>query len=92
LAAIATDTQINATNFSIFKQYLGVAPAPNGTCIQYDQNPRPGEPGQVGAFTAPANGGCAAGSVEVGTITVSAPAWQNYTNFAAGCGIGGSGH
>ena len=81
LAAIATDTQINATNFSIFKQYLATAPAPNGTCIQYDQNPRPSEPGQVGAFTAPANGSCAAGSVEVGTITVSAPAWQNYTNF-----------
>jgi hypothetical protein len=82
LAAIATDTKINATNFSIFKQYLAVAPAPNGTCIQYDQKPVNGnEPGQVGAFTAPANGTCAAGSVEVGNITVSAPAFQNYTNF-----------
>jgi hypothetical protein len=81
LAAIATDTQINATNFSIFKQYLTTAPTPNGTCIQYDQKARPGEPGQVGAFEAPANGGCAKGSIEVGTITVSAPAFQNYTNY-----------
>jgi hypothetical protein len=80
LAAIATDTQINATNFSIFKQYLATAPAANG-CIQYDQNPRPGEPGQVGAFTAPANGSCAKGSVEVGSITLAASAFQNYTNF-----------
>jgi Carboxypeptidase regulatory-like domain/TonB dependent receptor len=79
-AAIATDTQINATNFSIFKQYLPTAPAANG-CVQYDQNPRPGEPGQVGAFTAPANGSCAAGSVEVGTVTLAASAFQNYTNF-----------
>jgi len=81
LSAIAQDTNINATNFSIFKQYLAVAPAPNGKCIQYDTNVRPGEPGQIGVFNAPANGGCAAGSVEVGTITVSAPAFQNYTNF-----------
>jgi hypothetical protein len=82
LAAIATDTKINATNFSIFKQYLAVAPAPNGTCIQYDQKPVNGnEPGQVGAFTAPANGTCAAGSVEVGNVPVSAPSFQNYTNF-----------
>jgi hypothetical protein len=80
LAAIATDPTINATNFSIFKQYLGTAPAANG-CIQYDQKARPGEPGQVGAFKAPANGSCAVGNVEVGSITLAASAFQNYTNF-----------
>lgn len=80
LAAISADTQINATNFSIFKQYLPPAPVGSG-CIQYDQNPRPGEPGQVGAFTTPANGSCSAGSVEVGNITLAAPAIQNFTNF-----------
>jgi hypothetical protein len=80
LAAIATDTQLNATNFSIFKQYLAVAPTASG-CIQYDTKARPGEPGQVGAFNAPANGSCPAGQAEVGTIAVSAPAFQNYTNY-----------
>jgi hypothetical protein len=81
LAAIATDPTLNPTNFSILKQYLPAAPTPNGTCIQYDQNKRPGEPQQVGAFMAPANGGCAAGGVEVGNITLAASAFQNYTNF-----------
>jgi len=81
LAAISADPTINATNFSIFKQYLAVAPTGNG-CIQYDKSPVNGnEPGQVGSFIAPANGSCPLGMAEVGTITLAAGAFQNYTNF-----------
>jgi hypothetical protein len=84
-AAIKTDPTLSANNFAIFSQYMPVAPAAagaaNGGCIQYDNKGRPNEPGQVGTFTAPANGGCPAGTVEVGTVTFSAPAFSNYTNF-----------
>jgi len=79
LAAIATDPGLSATNFSIFKQYVPVATSANG-CISYNGtsngNPLPGTP-----FIAPANGSCAAGSIEVGQVPVIPAAWQSWTNY-----------
>ena len=48
-----------------------------------DESPVNGnEPGvQARSFIAPANGSCPAGKAEVGTITLAAGAFQNYTNF-----------
>ncbi|HEV7219802.1 MAG TPA: hypothetical protein VGN39_13090, partial [Terriglobales bacterium] len=84
-AAIQTDPKLSANNFGIFKQYMPVATAPigaaNGGCIEYDKAARSGEAGQIGAFNAPANGSCPAGTVEVGAITFSAPAFTNFENF-----------
>jgi hypothetical protein len=66
LAAIAADPNLSATNFGIFKQYVPVAPT--GTdCLPY--------------APAPANGSCAAGSVAIGAVSISSPAWQNFENF-----------
>lgn len=70
LAAIGTDPNLSATNFGIFKQYVPVASAGTG-CIPYNLN----------SFNAPANGICAAGSVETGPVTIAPPSWTNYTNF-----------
>lgn len=66
LATIATDPNLSATNFGVFKQYVPVAPTASD-CLPYS--------------TAPASGSCAAGSVPIGAVSVSAPAWQNFTNF-----------
>jgi hypothetical protein len=66
LAAIATDPKLSQTNFGIFKQYVPVA-AVGGPCIAY--------------AGAPANGGCAAGNVETGVVSIVPPAFQDYTNF-----------
>ena len=66
LAAIATDPNLSANNFGVFKQYAPVA-ATGSDCLPY--------------AGAPAAGSCAAGSVPIGPVTVAAPAWQNYTNF-----------
>jgi Carboxypeptidase regulatory-like domain/TonB dependent receptor len=83
LAAIAADPGLNATNFGIFKQYLPVAPsataAPNN-CITYNGTTNSGAT-KFGTFSAPANGSCAAGSVEVGTVPIVPAAWQSWTNF-----------
>jgi hypothetical protein len=77
LAAMGADPGINATNFGIFKQYVQVAPAAS-SCIPFN-----GTSGGVAfsAFSAPANGTCAAGSVEAGLISIVPPAFQDYTNF-----------
>jgi hypothetical protein len=80
LTAIGTDTSLSATNFAVFKQYMPVA-STGDACIQWDNQQRPGEPNQKGAFTAPANGTCPAGKVEVGTVPVSAPSFQAYENY-----------
>ena len=66
LAAIATDPNLSANNFGVFKQYAPVA-ATGSDCLPY--------------AGAPAAGSCAAGFVPIGPVTVAAPAWQNYTNF-----------
>jgi hypothetical protein len=81
LAAIATDSSLSANNFTIFKQYMPVGSSAGASCIEWDTAARSGEPGQIGAFNAPANGICPAGQVEVGTASVSAPSFQNYENF-----------
>lgn len=91
-AAIQADPTLSANNFAIFKQYMPVAPAAspsptlaNGGCIEYDNvgrhAPNPAESGQQGNFNAPVNGACPSGTVEVGPITFSAPAFSNYENF-----------
>jgi len=66
LAAIATDPNLSATNFGIFKQYVPLA-ASGTTCIAY-----------TGVA---ANGSCAAGSIEAGGVTIAPPAFLNFENF-----------
>jgi hypothetical protein len=80
VAAIQGDTNLNSNNLGILEQFLPPPSAATG-CIQYDNAARPNEAGQVGAFTAPANGICPQGKVEIGQITVAAPAWENFENF-----------
>jgi Carboxypeptidase regulatory-like domain/TonB dependent receptor len=82
LAAIATDPNLNATNFGIFQKYVPLAAAPdaNNPCIPYNglANSLP-----LGSnpFSTPANGQCAAGNVEVGQVPIVPAAWQSWTNF-----------
>jgi len=38
-------------------------------------------PGQATGFSAPANGVCPAGQVEVGAVSITAPAWSNWENY-----------
>jgi hypothetical protein len=66
LTAISTDPKLSATNFGIFKQFVPVAPTASD-CLPYT--------------TAPANGTCAAGSVQIGAVSISAPAFENFENF-----------
>jgi len=92
VGAIQADPNVNPNNLGILEKYL---PPPSNAagCIQYNTSGRqnPNEPGQVGAFTAPANGSCAAGSVEIGQITVAAPAWENFENFVQSVDFNASG-
>ena len=79
LAAIATDPNLSANNFSVFKQYVPVAAA-------QASSGDPANPCLIGvnaiAYTgAPAVGTCAGGAIPIGAVSVAAPAWQNYTNF-----------
>src|SRR3984893_16460730 len=66
LAAIATDPNLSATNFGVFKQYVPVAASASG-CLPYS--------------SAPASGSCAAGSVPIGAVSVANPAFQNFENY-----------
>jgi hypothetical protein len=66
LAAIATDPNLSATNFGVFKQFVPVA-ATQSDCLPYS--------------TAPASGSCAAGTVPIGAVSVANPAFQNFTNY-----------
>jgi hypothetical protein len=79
LAAIGSDPGLSQTNFGIFKQFVPVAASPSA-CIGYNGTsngtPLPGTP-----FSAPANGTCAAGSVEVGDVSIVPAAWQSWTNY-----------
>src|SRR5579864_3767495 len=79
LAAITTDPNLSANNFSVFKQYVPVAAA-------QASSGDPANPCLIGvnaiAYTgAPAVGTCAGGAIPIGAVSVAAPAWQNYTNF-----------
>jgi hypothetical protein len=66
LTAIAADPNLSGTNFGVFKQYVPVAPTATD-CLPYS--------------SAPASGSCTAGSVPIGAVSISAPAWQNFENF-----------
>jgi hypothetical protein len=79
LAAISGDSGLNATNFGIFKQYVPVASSPSA-CITYNGTTSSGAT-TFSPFSAPANGTCAAGSVEVGNVSIVPAAWQSFTNF-----------
>jgi Carboxypeptidase regulatory-like domain len=74
LAAISTDPGVNATNLGIFQKFVPVASS-GSACIPYAGIP------SRSAFSAPANGTCASGSVEVGNIPIVPAAWQSWTNF-----------
>ncbi len=78
LAAIATDPNVNANNLGIFKQFVPLAAA-HGGCVAYNGLSN-GVPFGAG-FVAPANGTCAAGSIEVGAVTIMPPAFIDYENF-----------
>jgi hypothetical protein len=66
LTAIAADPLLSATNFDVFKKYVPVAQSASA-CLPYS-----------GAAAA---GSCAANTVPVGTVSISAPAWENFENF-----------
>jgi hypothetical protein len=85
LAAIASDPGVSATNLGIFKQYVPVASAPSGSnpCLPYNGSTTDGSK-QFSTFSAPANGVCGAGNVEVGDVSIVPSAWQSWTNFVQG--------
>jgi len=95
LAAITGDPNVNANNLAVFQQYVPVAAAGTG-CIQYNgQLPAAdgggGFPGQSSPYSAPANGICPAGQVEVGAVSITAPAWQNWENYVQSVDFNASG-
>ncbi len=81
LAAMGADPSLNATNFGIFQKYVPLATTPSG-CITYNGTTNSGAT-KLGSnpYVAPANGTCAAGSVEVGNVPIVPAAWQSFTNF-----------
>ena len=79
LAAIATDPNLSATNFGIFKQYVPVAAAQAAS-------DDPSTPCKIGSNAiaysgAPAVGTCAGGAIPIGAVSIASPAWQNFENF-----------
>jgi Carboxypeptidase regulatory-like domain len=79
LAAIATDPGVNATNLAIFQKFVPVASSGSG-CLTYNGTTNNGAQ-TFSNFSAPANGGCAAGNVAVGNIPIVPAAWQSWTNY-----------
>jgi len=81
LTAIAADPNLSAANFGVFKQYVPVAAvqAPSDD----PSNPNQCEIGvnAIAYSGAPAAGLCGGGAIPIGLVSVSAPAWQNYTNY-----------
>jgi hypothetical protein len=71
LATIATDPNLSATNFAIFKQYVPVAAAQSNSCGTGGNQPC------TIAYTI--NG--TATQIPIGTVTITPPAFENYTNF-----------
>jgi hypothetical protein len=76
LAAIASDPNVSANNLGVFKQFAPVAPKGTG-CITYNS----ASTGVPTNFSAPANGSCTAGNVEVGNVPIVPAAWQSWTNY-----------
>jgi outer membrane receptor protein involved in Fe transport len=66
LDQIGSDPNLSATNFGVFKQFVPVAQTAS-TCLPYS--------------TAAASGSCAAGSIPIGAVSITAPAWQNFENY-----------
>ena len=79
LAAIGADPGLSATNFGIFKQYVPLA-STGSACIPYNGTANGGAE-VFSTFSAPANGSCAAGNVEVGNVSIVPAAWQSWTNY-----------
>lgn len=81
LAAISGDPNLNTNNFRVFNEFVPLASTPAG-CLTYNGTTNSGAT-QIGTnpFSAPANGTCAAGSVEVGDVPIVPAAWQSWTNF-----------
>jgi len=79
LAAMATDPGLSATNFNIFKQYVPQAASPTG-CITYNGTTNGGAE-TFGSFSAPANGTCPGGQVEVGNAPITPAAWLSFTDY-----------
>ena len=71
LTTIAADPNLSAANFAIFKKYLPVA-ATFGACMPY--------PGAPPTANCPGNNN-AGGFVEIGDVSISSPAFQNYENY-----------
>lgn len=84
LAAIGADPNLSATNFGVFKQFTPLAPAKTA-CIQFNGLMPAGESYNGGktfsTFSAPANGACAAGTVEAGDVSIVPPSFSNYENY-----------
>jgi len=81
LAAMNADPNLNATNFGIFQTYVPLATTPSG-CITYNGTTNSGAtPIGTSPYSAPANGTCGAGTVEVGNVSITPAAWQSWTNF-----------
>ncbi len=80
LAAVMTDPNVNSNNVGVFQKYVPLASAPaSGGCIPFNGQTSTGT--TFSSFSAPANGTCAAGTIETGPVTVANPAFQNYTNY-----------
>ncbi len=81
LAAMNADPNLNATNFGIFQTYVPLATTPSG-CLTYNGTTNSGAT-KIGTtpYSAPANGTCGAGTVEVGNVSITPAAWQSWTNF-----------
>ena len=81
LAAIAGDPNASAVNLGVFQNFVPVAPTANG-CIQFDGKLPSNEGGaNFSPFSAPANGSCPAGQVEVGNISIVPHSFINFQNF-----------
>lgn len=80
LAAVMTDPNVNSNNVGVFQKYVPLASTPaGGGCIPFNGQTSTGT--TFSSFSAPANGACAAGTIETGPVTVANPAFQNFTNY-----------
>jgi hypothetical protein len=66
LNQIGADPNVSATNFGVFKQFVPVAQTAN-SCLPFS--------------TAAASGSCAAGSIPIGAVSITAPATQDFENL-----------
>src|SRR5260370_3528436 len=78
LSAMASDPGLSATNFNIFKQYVPLAASPSG-CITYNGTTNGGAE-TFGSFSAPANGTCPGGQLEVGNAPITPAALFSLTD------------